>query len=137
MELTKKFNNEDGFTLVEIIAVLIILGILAAVAVPRYINLESTARIRAIDAAVSELNGRENLIWANVKIGSPPPTSANVDTNVWTQMSADISLGSDYAWDAADLPDAGGGTISFQGGDNVVLTRVSATLTAPASWTAP
>ena len=52
----------------EIIAVLTILGILAAVAVPRYIDLESNARDRAIDAGISELNGRESLVWADHKI---------------------------------------------------------------------
>ena len=33
-------GNQRGFTLLEIIAVLVILGILAAVAVPKYIDLQ-------------------------------------------------------------------------------------------------
>ncbi len=54
-------RKQDGFTLVEIIAVLIILSLLAAVAVPRYIDLEQDAKQSAIDAVISELNGRESL----------------------------------------------------------------------------
>jgi hypothetical protein len=46
---------------------MLILGILAALAVPRYIDLEAAATVRGIDTAVCELNGREALVWGQVK----------------------------------------------------------------------
>ena len=51
-------KKQMGFTLIEIVMVLVLLGILSAVAVPKYFDLRAQAVDRALDASAAELQSR-------------------------------------------------------------------------------
>jgi len=51
----KKTTSRNGFTLIELIIVMVILGIMAAVAVPRYLDSIANAEASAEDAVISAI----------------------------------------------------------------------------------
>ncbi|MFC1798555.1 type II secretion system protein [Thermodesulfobacteriota bacterium] len=60
MKRKKFIQNEKGFTLIEIIAVIIIMGILAAVAVPKFFSMQDDAVKASLNGALSESAARFN-----------------------------------------------------------------------------
>lgn len=59
-----KKRNKKGFTLVELVVVIAILGILAALAVPKLIGTRDTAKIKADEATLKTIQSAWNIYLA-------------------------------------------------------------------------
>lgn len=61
-------RKEKGFTLIELVMVIVIIGILAAVALPRFANLRSDARRAACDGNVGAIRGALSAYYARAAV---------------------------------------------------------------------
>ena len=117
--------NRAGFTLTEVIIVLVIMSVLSAIAIQRVLTLDSTATRKALECAVSELNTRECLTWTLLKTSTGELVN---DTQVFAAVDTD--LGAEYRWVSRT---AGGGTLRFKENE-VQLVRVHSSNTQSANW---
>ncbi|WAA12841.1 type II secretion system protein [Fervidibacillus halotolerans] len=75
-KLKKRLKNEKGMTLVELLAVLVILGIIAAIAVPMIGNIINDSKDKAILADAQMILSGAKLAYANGE-GTPDSTESN------------------------------------------------------------
>ncbi|NLX63107.1 MAG: prepilin-type N-terminal cleavage/methylation domain-containing protein [Tissierellia bacterium] len=92
--LFKKLRkNNKGFTLVELIAVIAILGIIAAIAVPRFSASRKKAAISAHNANVRTLMNAANLYFIENEQGANWTGGENEDWNSYIQEWPEIPNG--------------------------------------------
>ena len=119
-------KNQAGFTLIEIIAVLVIISVVGAITFSKAEALSQSASLRAIEDGIREMNSREMVTWANIKLSDQGWVD---DATVFASMDAD--LGAAFHW----TPRAGsaGGRLHFM--DFAVnLTRAPSQYTTAGRW---
>ncbi len=136
-------KNKGGFTLIELVMIIVILGILAAVAIPKYADLKGEADKSNGKAIVGALNSAASVAFAQFLTNGTNTTArcdgavtGYIDTAAKLRDCLDGGLpkGWDVSGDNFTYVDSGGTTHTFPTFDETASAKARVQRTDAGGW---
>jgi MSHA pilin protein MshA len=126
-------KKQSGFTLIELVMVIVILGVLAVTAMPKFLDLKTDAQRAALNGVAGSLASSAAINYAAFKAGNA--SAATVDNCNDVLGLLQVSPGTNYTVTAAILTADTTGTCSVSDTANTGITAVTFPVTATATGT--
>lgn len=80
-------KRQGGFTLIELVVVIVILGILAVTAAPKFLNLQTDAREATLNGFKGSMQGASSMVYAKAALaGKETGTDVALDVGTGTDI---------------------------------------------------